>query len=495
MSLEPSTESPAPPVTSAEPPAWLGRVASLFVLVALALLVIVPLLVQRRVDLVRARVEEHADPARTLLGRLQFDLSRETALAFRAAISGSYEPLEQYAEARADEERTFRLLQTHAEVLGGDVLEEFVRFRTLAEQWHRRVPVDVRMRDPATIRRALENVSPEQPFADTVIHAASRLDQALMDETAAGREAIRSMERFGLAVTLGLGLVALLAAGAVAWLSARVRQLAHEATRRGAEAENALAEAARMTEARTRLLRGVSHDVKNPLGAARGYAELLELELKGPLNADQARYVKGVRRSIDGALAILGDLLDLARADSGGLSVERVPVDLSRVASETGEDHRPAAASAGHTIECSMKGPVRVYTDPGRVRQVLGNLLSNAIKYTPAPGHITVRAERVDADPERPGDWAVVRVTDNGPGIPPEKRDAIFDEFSRLHDGTGIQGHGLGLAISRRVARLLGGDLDVSGADGEGATFTLWLPLRDDDEATAASALASGKKS
>jgi signal transduction histidine kinase len=491
MSVEPSTESPAPPATNAEPPAWLGRLASLFVLLALALLVIVPLLVQRRVDLVRARVEEHADPARTLLGRLQFDLSREAALALAASTSGSYEPLELYALARADEDTTFRQLEAHAEALGDGVLEEFVRFRTLAEQWHRRVPVDPRMRDSAAIRSALANVGNEQPFADTVIHAASRLDRALVNEADAGREAIRRTERFGLAITLGLGLLALLAAGAVAWLSARVRQLAHEATRRGEEAEAALAEAARMTEARTRLLRGVSHDVKNPLGAARGYAELLELELKGPLNADQARYVKGVRRSIDGALAILGDLLDLARADSGGLSVERVPVDLSRVASETGEDHRPAAASAGHTIECSMRGPVRVYTDPGRVRQVLGNLLSNAIKYTPAPGHIVVRAERVDADPQHPGDWAVVRVTDNGPGIPAEKREAIFDEFSRLHDGTSIQGHGLGLAISRRVARLLGGELDVGGADGEGATFTLWLPLRDDDEAPPS---ASSKK-
>ncbi|HST60701.1 MAG TPA: HAMP domain-containing sensor histidine kinase [Longimicrobium sp.] len=492
MSVEASTESPALPAEAPQgPPRWLGVLASVFVLLALAALVIVPLLVQQRVDRVRARVEDHADHARTLLGRLQFDLSREAAMVFMASITGSPEPLKLYAASRADETEGFRQLEGHAEVLGGDVLQEFVRFRTLAEQWHLRVPVNPETREPASIRAALANVRAEQPFADTVINAASRLDQALVREAEAGREAIRRTERSGLVITLGLGLLALLAAGAVAWLTARVRHLAAEATRRGHEAESALEEAARMTEARARLLRGVSHDVKNPLGAARGYAELLELELKGPLNADQVRYVKGVRRSIDGALAILGDLLDLARADSGGLSVERVPVDLSRVASEAGEDHRPAAASAGHTIECSMTGPVRVYSDPGRVRQVLGNLLSNAIKYTPAPGHITVRAERVDADPDHPGDWAVVRVSDTGPGIPADKREAIFDEFSRLHDGTGIQGHGLGLAISRRVARLLGGDLDVGGADGEGATFSLWLPLRDDDEALPS---ASGKK-
>jgi signal transduction histidine kinase len=116
------------------------------------------------------------------------------------------------------------------------------------------------------------------------------------------------------------------------------------------------------------------------------------------------------------------------------------------------------------------------------VRQVLGNLLSNAVKYTPAPGRITVRAEHADGGSARPGAWAVLRVSDTGPGIPVEQREAVFDEFTRLHDGTQIKGHGLGLAISRRVARLLGGDLDVSGAPGEGATFNLWLPLRDSDE-------------
>jgi signal transduction histidine kinase len=89
--------------------------------------------------------------------------------------------------------------------------------------------------------------------------------------------------------------------------------------------------------------------------------------------------------------------------------------------------------------------------------------------------------EQADGGASRPGAWAALRVRDTGPGIPPEQREAIFDEFTRLHDGTGIKGHGLGLAISRRVARLLGGDLDVSGVPGEGATFTLWLPLRDSD--------------
>lgn len=481
MPVETDTPPAAPADRLPGPPDWMGVLASVFVLLALAALVVVPLLVQNRVDQVRARVEEAADPARTLVNRLQFDLSREVSLLLLASATGAHQPLRAYTEVHEDEQARLLELEESAELLGGDVLQEFVRYRTLAEQWHSRLPVNALERDSATIRTTLTRADEERAFSDTVLEAASRVDRALVDETRRGRDAIRRMERFGLTVTLGLGFLALMAALAVAWLSARVRQLAREAVRRGEEAERALAETARVTEARAHLLRGVSHDVKNPLGAARGYAELLETGIKGPLNDGQTRFVQGIRRSIDGALAILADLLDLARADSGGLKVERVAADLARVAAHAGEDHRPAALAAGHVIDCAMDGPVRVYTDPGRVRQVLGNLLSNAIKYTPAPGRITVRAERVQDDARRPGDWAVVRVTDSGPGIPPDKREAIFDEFSRLHDGTGIQGHGLGLAISRRVARLLGGDLDVGEAEGEGATFCLWLPLRDED--------------
>jgi signal transduction histidine kinase len=477
MPVQPPIVSPNPREQPHAPPAWMGMLASLFVLAALAALVVVPLLVQQRVDRVRERVEDVADPARTLVRRIQFDLAREAVAVLLRSRTGAPEASELYSEALRDQVAQFPRLQAYAERIGGDAVGEFHRFRVLSEQWQRRISLDSAAGTPVGDEEAREVVR----IVGEVLDAGTRLDEALVREADRNRGVIRRVERFGLRITVALGALALLAAVTVAWLSWRIRQLARVATQRGRQAERALAETARATEARTHLLRGVSHDVKNPLGAARGYAELLELGIKGPLTEQQTQYVQGIRRSIDGALAILADLLDLARADSGGLSVERVQCDLARVASEAAEDHRPAAVAAGHAIECAMTGPVRAYTDPGRVRQVLGNLLSNAIKYTPAPGRITVRAERVQGDAARPGDWAVVRVTDTGPGIPPDKRESIFDEFSRLHDGTGIQGHGLGLAISRRVARLLNGDLDVAGKPGEGATFTLWLPLRDED--------------
>lgn len=180
---------------------------------------------------------------------------------------------------------------------------------------------------------------------------------------------------------------------------------------------------------------------------------------------------------MDGALDIIADLLDFARADSGQLSVEPVETDLTAVVAEAVEDHRAEAEAAGLTVRLERPAPLRLQTDPARVKQILQNLLSNAVKYTPSPGAITVAAKI-----EREGDgradqlWAAVTVSDTGPGIPPELRERIFDEFARLEGSGAIQGHGLGLAIARRIARLLGGDLVVAKSPPPGATFVLRLP-------------------
>jgi PAS domain S-box-containing protein len=242
--------------------------------------------------------------------------------------------------------------------------------------------------------------------------------------------------------------------------------------------ENLLHAVTEATEARSRLIRGVTHDVKNPLGAADGYAQLLELELRGTLLPEQAKLVAGVRRGIRGALEMITDLLNLSQAENGGLPVNRQPADLAALAAEAVEDARGAAETAGHLLAWEGLVSVPVGTDPVRVREVLGNLLSNAIKYTPAPGHITVRAE-VIADGSggpRPGRWVAAHVHDSGPGIPVAERERVFSEFHRLHTADQTSGHGLGLAISRLIARLLGGDLTVSGEPGQGAIFSLWLP-------------------
>ncbi|MBV9109859.1 MAG: HAMP domain-containing histidine kinase, partial [Gemmatimonadetes bacterium] len=149
--------------------------------------------------------------------------------------------------------------------------------------------------------------------------------------------------------------------------------------------------------------------------------------------------------------------------------------DVAALAREAVEDFRAQATAAGLGLEVHADGALPTETDPERVRQVLSNLLSNAVKYTPQ-GSITVDAGLRTRE-GAPGDrrCIAIRVADTGPGIPPEKQETIFQEFTRL-DPDAQHGAGVGLAISRRIARHLGGDITVESEIGRGSTFILWLP-------------------
>lgn len=482
------------PFTAPSPPAaarardrtlrWVANVALAFVLLSLAALVAVPLAVQRQNDRLRTEVEDVAEPARTLVTRVQYAVAREMSALRGYLITGSPRSAQSYAEARALEQTAYAELEPLAQRLGPEVLEAFVELRTLSEQWHQRVAEAGTLTSSADTADAPPRLPAGQQVYEQVLRSASELDATIVRAAQQRRAAIRAQQHVGLQITIGLVLLALLSALAVEWLGRRVRLLAGEAERRRHEAERALAEMHRSLEARERLMRGITHDLKNPLGAADGYAELLQMGLRGELEPGQAELVAGIRRSVHSALAIITDLLDLSRAERGGLALTRVEVDLAETLHEAAADHRGAAEAAGHTLTLQPPAqPVLAHTDPQRVRQVLGNLLSNAIKYTPAPGHVLLSGalDEDDAAP-RPGRWARLDVTDTGPGIPPEEQENIFLEFHRLHAGQ-VNGHGLGLAISRRIARLLGGEVTVRSEVGRGSTFSLWLPLRADGAA------------
>lgn len=461
--------------------AWV--VALAFILVTLAALVAIPVLVQREVDDLRSDIEA-SEPARTLLMGLQYNLLREMSALNQHAVSTDTQYAKVFREARTTEERLWRELGALTINLGPNVHEHFVKARTIAEMWHERLDEEALLRrsNPSPSLQALEV---RQRFEE-VLTATASLDSVIVSTTASNRADITRAENRGLFFTFVSGVLALVAAVAVAMLVMRIRRLADESERRRRETVAALAQSARAAEARHRLLRGITHDVKNPLGAARGYAELLGMGVKGPLHEEQQKLVAGVERSIDSALAIISDLLDLARTDSGGVVVQRVNVDLNEVARQAVEDHRAAAQTAGHDIRAeSATERLDSYTDPARVRQVLDNLISNAIKYTPAPGRIVIRTD-ADADDAPFGQHAVaIRVSDNGPGIPENQRESIFDEFTRIDDGNRMKGHGLGLAIARRMARLLDGELGLVHDDAPGSTFTLWLPQREEAGAKA----------
>ena len=176
---------------------------------------------------------------------------------------------------------------------------------------------------------------------------------------------------------------------------------------------------------------------------------------------------------------LIEDLLELARAESGQLAINLDSVVVHDVLHGVVEEHRASAEAVGLQLAYTPEGSdVIVLTDPTRVGQVLGNLLSNAIKYTPPGGNIRVRAEQTPRrTAEHTAATLAIHVADDGPGIPTAKYEEIFDEFTRLEPDD-KPGAGLGLAIARRIARMLGGDITVSGDGDRGSRFTLWLPLR-----------------
>lgn len=242
-----------------------------------------------------------------------------------------------------------------------------------------------------------------------------------------------------------------------------------------ADAERRREELERVTESRTRLMRGFSHDVKNPLGAADGYAALLEEGVGGALSEKQRQHVRRIRGSIQVSLRLINDLLELARAEAGQIELRVEQIDAAALAREVAEDFRGQITAAGLALEIRTPEKLPVRSDATRVRQILSNLVSNAAKYTRA-GRIAVTADRRHGNAAPgPGEWVTLGVMDTGPGIPADKQETIFQEFTRL-DPNAPHGAGVGLAISRRIARLLGADVTVESKVGHGSTFTLWLP-------------------
>jgi PAS domain S-box-containing protein len=248
-------------------------------------------------------------------------------------------------------------------------------------------------------------------------------------------------------------------------LLAREQEARSEADRRHKELQ-------RVAESRASLIRGFSHDVRNPLTVADMSAQLLELAEQ---SRDDHASIQRIRRSIRTSLRLIDDLLDVARAEAGQLEIECTPTDVGRAARELADDFAAPGAAVGVVLTAVAPENLQADTDPMRMRQILANLLSNAVKYAPG-SKVTIDAELRHSGGPRHGDWIALTVSDTGPGIPDDQREAIFQEYTRL-EPEAQQGTGIGLSISRRVARLLGGDLTVESEVGRGATFTLWLPL------------------
>ena len=214
----------------------------------------------------------------------------------------------------------------------------------------------------------------------------------------------------------------------------------------------------------------VSHELRTPLNAIVGWATLLS---DGKIDkATSERAVETIKRNALSQSQIINDILDVSRIVSGRLRLNISTIDLVTIIEMAIETVRPAAEGKGISLETIIEHPVSpISGDPDRLQQIVWNLLSNAIKFTPAGGHISAECAALD-------DTVTLSISDTGPGLPKDKLEAIFGRFVQLKEGLADResGVGLGLAISRDLARAMNGDLTVKSNEGNGARFTLSLP-------------------
>jgi signal transduction histidine kinase len=264
-------------------------------------------------------------------------------------------------------------------------------------------------------------------------------------------------------------------------MAARIGESRQELERRESDLRALAIAADAASRAKSDFLTAMSHELRTPLNAIGGYAELMEMGVRGPITDAQRRDLTRIRLSQEHLLGLIGGILDLSRIESGRLHYALADIAVDSLFADMEALTAPQAEAKRHQLHFKpTEGGLIVRADHEKLRQVLLNLLSNAVRHTP-PGS----AIRVEAAAHGNG---MVRITvaDTGGGIAPDAQSAIFEPFVQL-DRTltsATEGVGLGLAISRDLARGMGGELTVSSTPGAGATFVLDLPVGALNDAT-----------
>jgi signal transduction histidine kinase len=223
----------------------------------------------------------------------------------------------------------------------------------------------------------------------------------------------------------------------------------------------------------------VSHELRTPLTSMMGYLEILREGEAGELTGQQARYLEIVDRNCKRLNDLIGDILGMARFDSGKMVLNRTSFDLCELVARHVESISATARGRGvDVINDADPGRILVDADEMRIGQLLDNLLSNAVKFTPTGGTVRVR---VTLDQ---GGLARLEVSDSGVGIPSDELDRLFDRFFRASTAGTIGGTGLGLAIAKKITEAHGGTIEVRSELGVGTTFVVDLPVDVERSAT-----------
>jgi signal transduction histidine kinase len=258
------------------------------------------------------------------------------------------------------------------------------------------------------------------------------------------------------------------------------RELAHELALTNEELRSAMSEARKAWQAadaanrtKAEFLAVMSHELRTPLNSIGGYVDLLEMELRGPLTDSQKSDLQRIKRGQQHLLRLISDILNFTRLEATEVKYEIIDVPVRALLVDLDAVVSSLATAKELDYDCDVP-PSGVFTrvDPDKLRQIMINLLSNAVKFTPAGGRIRVSCSVEEKT-------ISISVEDNGPGIPADKLEAVFEPFVQLDRGLTrtTEGTGLGLAISRGLARGMGAEVTLRSQPGIGSVFTLVLPL------------------
>jgi len=245
-----------------------------------------------------------------------------------------------------------------------------------------------------------------------------------------------------------------------------------DAKRAQAELERLTREAQEANRAKSQFLAAMSHDLRTPLNAIGGYAQLMELGVRGPITEEQRADLKRIQRSKNLLDRLVSEVLDYAKLGAGRLDLRLAPLDVRQMLASVVDMIRPQLAEKELVLApLEVEPGVIVIADADKTLQILLNLLANALKFTRPGGTIAMAVDATD-------DVVAIHVKDTGIGIAPHELERIFEPFVQAEGAsqTSEHGVGLGLAISRQLARAMNGELTVESEVGRGSTFTLTLP-------------------
>ncbi|MFI5239803.1 MAG: sensor histidine kinase, partial [Gemmatimonadales bacterium] len=409
MRISDSIRRRRPPVVgasdlaSAPRTAWWTPLA--FVAFVLVALTATPVLVSYHVRKLRDQLTDGSDAGRVIVNDLEAAFTRQLLVQERGRRDTSDNTVRTRratvnSAALARELRDEVALDTVVRRIDPDAVERFVELRTMAREWHASLISSTGATTAGSASRLLGNSRSALRLqgdlnseAEHVWSSAQSLDNYLRLRSLGQRAHIAWLARINVMSAVILAPLALAAALALFWTGRRILFFANVAERDRVALSKAMT-------SKAALVRGLTHDLKNPLGAAYGYAELLEDQVVGPVALEQREMLGRIKGLLTLSVTTVDDLLELYRDGSNGTQLNPVPIDVAEIASDVVADFRPRAQQASLTLTmvrsehldsaAATHGQTMVRTDPARVRRILDNLVTNAIKYTPTGGHIWV---------------------------------------------------------------------------------------------------------